>query len=484
LKKYKKIDSHIVESLTEIVGPENVLADEHELIPYTRDHQWVKYSEMFTYKPEVVVLPESAEHVVKLVQFANQKQIPIVPCGARTGMTGNCVPLYGGIQVDMKKMNKIIEIDTENMVAVVQSGTSLYKLDRELRKHGFICGHMPGSQPTATVGGAVSTNGWSEHRMKYGDIQDQVTSLRVVLPTGELVKVGGGMSGKVEKSSVGFGALKHLFIGTWGTLGIITEATLRIFPAPECVYSAAIAFDSLDQACKAARQMFMSDIPMAYLLVGDRNTVEFSRKVSPTFPDVNCIMTIIIEGNKEIVETSKKLVFKICEEFRGKDLGPEIGKAVWEEAYDAWGTWVTAYGPGYPLDEEGAIPYNRAANVAKHFEEILKKYNIDVIGIVVGLAPQYPILGCFWRVDERNEKKWEDYKRVSEEIAEIYLKEGGTISMAHGLGTRREEKFLPVELGTSYELMKKIKLMLDPNNIMNPGRFGLNDAYNKTEEEN
>jgi hypothetical protein len=120
-------------------------------------------------------------------------------------------------------MNKIIEIDTENMVAVVQSGISLYKLDRELRKHGFVCGHMPGSQPTATVGGAISTNGWSEHRMRYGDIQDQVRA--------------------------------H--------------------------------------------------------------------------------------------------------------------KAVWEEAYDAWGTWVTAYGPGYPLDEEGSIPYNRAANVAKHFEEIL-----------------------------------------------------------------------------------------------------------------
>jgi glycolate oxidase len=477
MREYKKVDSHIIKSLVEIVGTENLLVDDHELVPYTRDHQWVKYPDLFAFKPEVVILPESADQIVKIVHLANQERIPIVPCGARTGMTGNCVPLHGGIQVDMKKMNKIIEIDTDNMVAVVQSGISLYRLDRELRKHGFICGHMPGSQPTATVGGGISTNGWSEHRMKYGDIQDQITSLQVVLPTGELVKVGGGVSGKVEKSSVGFGTLKHLFIGAWGTLGIVTEATLRIFPAPEHVYSAAIAFDSLDQACKAACKMFMTDIPMSYLLVGDRNSVEFSRKVSPTYPDVNCVMTIIIEGNREIVETSKKLALKICEEFGGKDLGPEMGKAVWEEAYDAWGSWVTAYGPGYPLDEEGSIPYNRAPEVVRHFEEIFKKYDIDVIGIVVGLAPQYPILGCFWRVDERNEKKWVDYKRVSEEIAEIYLKEGGTISMAHGLGTRREEKFLPVELGSSYELMKKIKVMLDPNNIMNPGRFGLDDAY-------
>lgn len=477
MTEYKKVDSHTIKSLVKIVGTENVLVKDYELVPYTRDHQWVKYPDLFTFRPDVAVLPESADQIVNIVRLANRERIPIVPCGARTGMTGNCVPIYGGIQVDMKKMNRIIEIDDDNMVAVVQAGTSLYKLDQELRKHGFICGHMPGSQPTATVGGAISTNGWSEHRMKYGDIRDQVTSLQVVLPTGELVKVGGGVSGKVEKTSVGFGGLKHLFIGTWGTLGIVTEATLRIFPAPEQVYSAAIAFDSLDQACKAARKMFVMDIPFSYLLIGDHNSVQFSRKVSPTYPDVNCVMNFIIEGNREIVEASKKLALKTCEEFQGKDLGPELGKAVWEEAYNAWGPWVTAYGPGYPLDEEGAIPYNKAPEVARRFEEILKKYDIDNIGIVVGLACQYPILGCFWRVDERNKKKWEDYKRVSKEIAEIYLKEGGTISMAHGLGTRREEEFLPVELGLAYELMKKIKVMLDPRNIMNPGRFGLDTAY-------
>ena len=386
MTEYKKVNSHITKALAEIVGTENVLVDDYELIPYTRDHQWVKRSDLFTSRPEVVVLPESAEQIVKIVYLANREKIPIVPCGARTGMTGNCVPIYGGIQVDMKKMNKIIEIDEDNMVAVVQAGISLYKLDQELRKRGFICGHIPGSQPTATVGGAISTNGWSERRMKYGDIRNQVTSLKVVLPTGELVKVGGGVSGKVEKSSVGFGGMKYLFIGTWGTLGIVTEATLRIFPTPEQVYTAAIAFNSLDHACKAARKMFMMDIPFSYLLIEDHNSVQFSRRISPTYPDVNCIMTFILEGNREIVEVSKKLALRVCKEFHGKNLGPEMGEAAFLSGYDAWGPWVTAYGPGYPLDEEGSIPYNRAPEVAKHFEEIMKKYGVDIIGIVVGLA--------------------------------------------------------------------------------------------------
>jgi glycolate oxidase len=161
----------------------------------------------------------------------------------------------------------------------------------------------------------------------------------------------------------------------------------------------------------------------------------------------------------------------------------EIFDTTFLAGYDAWGPWVTAYGPGYPLDEEGAVPYKRAPAVAKEFEQILKKYNVDNIGIVVGLTRQYPILGCFWRVDERNAQKWEEYKKVSREIAEIYLREGGTISMAHGLGTRREEELLPVETGASYELMKRMKVMLDPNNIMNPGRWNLDAAYTDREGE-
>lgn len=483
MTKFKKVDQNIIRNLIEIVGKDNVLTEDFELIPYTRDHQWVKYHDLFRYKPEAVVLPETAEQVVKIVQLANREKIPLVACGARSGMTGNCVPVHGGVQVDMKRMNKIKEIDEDNLVAVVEAGLAVFRFDRELRKRGFMCGHMPGSQPTATVGGSISTSGWSEYRMKYGDIREQVTSLKIVLPTGELVKIGGGASGKVEKSSVGYPGLKHLFIGTWGTLGIVTEATVRIFPVPEYTYSGNIAFDSFERACEATQKMLLADIPFSYILVGNRSSVDFSRKTTPNYPDVDSIMTFTLEGKREIVETSKEIALKMCAEFGGKNMEKEILAATFLAGYDAWGPWVTAYGPGYPLDEEGAVPYKRAPAVAKEFEQVLKKYNVENIGIVVGLARQYPILGCFWRVDERNAQKWEDYKKVSKEIAEIYLREGGTISMAHGLGTRREEELLPLELGSSYELMKRMKVMLDPNNIMNPGRWNLDAAYTSKEEE-
>ncbi len=483
MEPHNKVDEEIVKKLQEIVGKDSVLTDDFELVSYSRDHQWVKYPDLFNFKPDVVALPENSDQVVKIVQLANRQNVPLVPCGARSGMTGNCVPVRGGIQVDMKKMNKIIEIDEENLVTVVQAGIAVFRLDRELRKRGFICGHMPGSQPTATIGGAISTSGWSEYRMKYGDIREQLTSLKVVLPTGELVKIGGGSSGKVEKSSVGYAGMKHLFVGTWGTLGIVTEATIRIFPVPEYSYSRTIAFDSFEKACTATEKMLLADIPFSYLLVGNRCSVEFSRKVAADYPNVDSVLTFTLEGKREIVEVAKDVALQMCTEFGGKDIEKEAAKATFLAGYDAWGPWVTAYGPGYPLDEEGAIPYRRAPEVAKEFENILKKYHVDNIGIVVGLTRQYPILGCFWRVDERNAQKWEDYKQVSKEIADIYLREGGTVSMAHGLGTRRNEEFMEKELGPSYELMKRIKVMLDPNNIMNPGRWDLDDAYAKKETE-
>lgn len=484
MTQYKKIDQNTIRSISEIVGKENVLTEDFELTAYTRDHQWLKYRDLFNFKPEVVALPKSEDEVVKIVQLANREKIPIVACGARSGMTGNCVPAHGGIQVDMKRMNKIIEIDEDNLVTVVQAGTSIFTLDRELRKRGFLCGHMPGSQPTLTVGGGISTSGWSEYRMKYGDIREQTTSLKVVLPTGELVKIGGGLSGKVEKSSVGYPGLKHLFIGTWGTLGIVTEATIRIFPVPEYSYTGSIAFDTFEKACEATTKMLLADIPFSYMLVGNRSSVDFSRKVSPTYPDVDSVMTFILEGKREIVEASKQIALKMCMEFGGRDIEKELVGTTFLSGYDAWGPWVTAYGPGYPLDEEGAVPYRRAPAVAKEFEAIMKKYNVDNIGIVVGLTRQYPILGCFWRVDERNEAKWQEYEQVSKEIAAVYLREGGTLSMAHGLGMRRNEDLLQSEVGLAYyELMKKMKVTLDPNNIMNPGRWGLDDAYAKEEGE-
>jgi glycolate oxidase len=475
MAKYNPVTPEILKKMQQIVGANNILKETHGLIPYTRDHQMVRFSEQFAYKPEVVVLPETSDQVAEIVRLANEEKIPVVPRGAGTGMTGNCVPIRGGILVDMKKMARIIEVDKQNMVVVVQAGICLEKLDEELRKHGLICGHDPASFPSATVGGAISTNGVGSRAAKYGPMREQVVGLEVVLPTGELIKVGGGTSGKIGKTSVGYEAIRSLFIGTWGTLGIVTEATLRVFPLPELIYVTSIAFKDLKSATKAAYDLMIAGIPLSLFGIIDRQKILTARRMDPTYPNENCIMTIGFEGPKEVVEAAKKRAVEICEKNGGKDLGPEVGNKDWEGRHDFY-PCLTSLGPGVWQDEEGAVPFSRAVNALKQFHEILKKYNIDDWGGEIWTV-QPPLVSVLWRVDERNEDKWQDYINASKEIAEIYLREGGTVSAAHGLGTRREEQFIPIELGPAYELMKKLKKTLDPNNIMNPGRFGLDAVY-------
>jgi glycolate oxidase len=470
------ISHKIVDELRGMVGNDNVLTEEFELLPYTRDHQMVKYSEQFMYKPEVVVLPETSDQVAHIVCLANKERIPVVPRGAGTGMTGNCVPICRGILLDMKKMSRIIEIDKGNMVVTTQSGICLEKLDEELRKHGFICGHDPASFPSATVGGAISTNGLGCRAAKYGPMAQQVVGLKVVLPTGELIKVGGGTSGKVGKTSVGYGALRSLFIGTWGTLGIVTEATLRIFPLPEKVYVTSIAFKDLKSATEAAYNMIMADMPLSLFGIYDKHKIAAARRMDPNYPDENCTMTIGFEGAKEVVEAARKRAIEICKKAGGKDLGPEIGMKDWEGRHDFYPD-LTSLGPGMWQDEEGAVPFTHSIDALKQFHEILKKYDIEDWGGEIWTV-QPPLVSVLWKVDERNEDKWQDYVNASKEIAEVYMREGGTISTCHGLGTRREEDLMPLELGPEiYEIMKKIKKVIDPNNIMNPGRMGLDDAY-------
>jgi glycolate oxidase len=470
------ISSDIVDELRCIVGSQNTLTEDSEMLPYSKDHQMVRYSEQFKYRPDIVVLPESSDQVARVIQLANKKKIPIVPRGAGTGMTGNCVPIRGGILLDMKKMSKIVEIDKGNMVATVQAGICLEKLDEELRKEGFVCGHDPASFPSATVGGAISTNGLGSRAAKYGPMAHQVVGLEVVLPTGERIKVGGGTSGKVGKTSVGYGALRTLFIGTWGTLGVVTQATLRIFPVPEKLFVTSMAFKSVKSATEAAYKMIMADLPLSLFGIYDRYKIKAARRMDPTYPDEKCTMTIGFEGAKEVVEAAARRARIICKKAGGKDLGPKIGMKDWEGRHDFYPD-LTSLGPGMWQDEEGAVPFTKYIDALAQFHAILKKYDIEDWGGEIWTV-QPPLVSVLWRVDERREDKWQDYIKASKEIAETYMREGGTMSTCHGLGTRREEALMPRELGLEvYKIMQKIKKTMDPNNIMNPGRMGLDDAY-------
>jgi glycolate oxidase len=482
LVNYKKMNDAVLESLTSIVGSKNILIDPADLVSYARDKSMTKHSEWFELRPEVVVLPSSTEEVLEIVRLANREKIPITPRGGGTSFTGNAVPSYGGISLDLKRMNKIIEIDEDNLIVTAQSGIQIQTLDRELRKRGLMYPDEPTSFPSATLGGRISTRGISYMNSRYGDTHDLVIGLKIVLPYGDVVKLGGGGGYKMAKSAVGY-PLKYLFCGHWGTLGVITEAVMRIFPVPEAIEMREFAFDSLRDTFKTAVRLYKTGIRFALLSVNNKYRPLIAKKLDPHAPVAEGLLSVVLMGPKEEVEGVETRVLKICKEMGGKDLGPV------SEHYETRWEFDTAFpGIAYKLglepgnwqcDDHGFLG-TIGPEMFDKFYKIIKKHGIAEDEIYTlqyfSLFPK-PTVITMYRFDEMAEDRWDDYQAVAKELMDEVLKVGGTVSVCHGLGMRRLDEYIPKELGHGYELMKKIKRVFDPNNIMNPGKLKLDVAY-------
>jgi glycolate oxidase len=232
----------VIDELTAICGPDHVFTGRSAVFNRARVpapfpvHKWDEHV------PSAVVLPTSAEQVSEVVKLANRHRIPVVPRAGGTGLTDGAVPLRHGILIDIKLMNKIHEIDHDNRTVTVGPGINMLKLNEELRRYGYIYPDNPASYPCSLVGGRIGTSGWSLIGARYGHTRDLVISFEIVLPTGDVIRVGDGGGPKVRKSSTGY-QLKHLFMGHQGTLGIVTEATLELVPRPEAEFSMFLSFD-------------------------------------------------------------------------------------------------------------------------------------------------------------------------------------------------------------------------------------------------
>ena len=482
VSRYNPVTGRLIRELESIVGAENVLVDPVDRIPYARDHAMTKYSEHFEKLPEVVILPRTTEEVSRIVKIANREKIPITPYGGGTGFSGNSVPSYGGISVDMKKMNKVIEIDEDSMLVIAQAGIVLADLDAELRKHGLFLSDDPVSFFSATLGGRITTHGDGYFQ---GRLSDHVTGLEVVMPTGEVMRFGGGGSFKVVKSSVGY-PLRYLFFGSMGTLGIITEVASVVYPISEEIIHGLFAFDNIDSAFKAARRLVRTGIKFTTLAVEDKHRSLLAKNLDPKTAIAEWSLYFTLEGPREGINALKPRILKICEEEGGEDIGEETALKSDFESRHEFDTALPAiahmFGSGAATwqCEEFGFPLAESKELLKHFVDILKKHGIRDEEITINTQWQFfPYASHYtgWIVDERAEEKWDTYMKISEEMADAVLKVGGTLSAAHGLGMRRLNNYVQKELGPTFEFMKKIKKIFDPNNIMNPGKMGLDAAF-------
>jgi len=478
---FSKVDEQFVSKLKALVGRENVLTEVFDTLPYARDNCPYKWSEKFNFRPDVVLIPENADQVMDIVKLANEEKIPITPKGGGTGMMGGCVPKYGGISLDMRKMDKILEVNEESLYVVVQPGITNLRLCEELAELGYLGPNDPGSAPSSVIGGSISTSAVNLRQGVTGPLSEEVIGLEVVLATGEAIRAGRGSgSTRLSNSSVGFD-LCHLFVGDYGTLGVKTEATLKIIPLPEVDEVHIVVFPSFEDTMKAVQEIQRARLPGIFTsTVFDREYMIKAKQIYGKGEVYGGAMTIGFMGDAYIVDYVRGKATKIWQRFGGEDLDPEEAADEWANRHDVYPTMIATGKPAARWHfEDPTINASKMAQALKRFHEIVAKYGFDDWGGEGGIYDQVcSQAGIMYAVDETDEANWDRYMACANEIVEAGLEMGGSISNCLGFDKRGVGRHSLELLKTEYTLpelktLYSIKKCLDPNGIMNPGIMGL-----------
>ncbi|WP_075754670.1 FAD-binding oxidoreductase [Sporomusa sphaeroides] len=451
-----------IEALKRIVGTEHVLTSAEELHCYSYDA-----TPGFSHMPDVVVIPGTTEEVAKVLALANSEKIPVYTRGSGTNLSAGTIPTKGGIVLLMTRMNQIIEIDTENLVAVAQPGVIVSDLNKAVETHGLIYPPDPGTVTTATLGGTVSENAGGLRGLKYGVTKHYVMGLEVVLASGQVMNVGG----KNVKDVSGYDMTK-LFTGAEGTLGVITKIIVKLVPAPEAKKSMMAIFKNLDNAGNSIAAIIAAKIIPATLEIMDNatiRTVEDYAKVGLPV-DAEAVLLIEVDGIPEVVEKEAAKVLEVLTINKADEVRQAKDAAERDKIWAARRAALPALAKLRPTTfvEDATVPRNKVPEMIRAVNEIAKKYNVT-IGTFghAGDGNMHPTIVC----DIRDEEEMSRVYKAMDEIFGTAIKLGGTLSGEHGIGLGKlkymEDQFGPVAM----EAMRNIKRALDPNLILNPGKL-------------
>lgn len=466
MNTYKKslVKNPIIESLKSILGKDNVLANMEDLYCYAYDATAIGND---LYLPDVVVLPSTKEQVSEIMKLANRHNIPVLARGAGTNLVGGCIPLKGGIIIHFSKMNKILDIDRDNLVCTVQPGVVIEKLQQEVEKLGLFYPPDPSNLKVSTIGGSIALSSGGPRYFKYGGTKDYVIGLESVLADGSMIKTGG----KIVKNVTGYN-LTQLFVGSEGTLGIITEATLKLIPLPEEKQVLLAFFDSIDNAANAVTSIISARIMPATLDLIDKNTMQTIEKFYATGLSVEMDAALVIEvdGCKETINAQIQQIINICNDLGAKNIRASQNE---KEREEIWFARRSAFGAVAKLKpnvitEDAVVPRNKIPQMIKEIRRIADKYNLLVC--IMGHAGDGNIHPNF-SLDLRDKEEAHNFEMASAELFEAALNLGGTLSGEHGIGLSKAkylEKALDKE---SIAHMTAIKSVFDPKGILNPGKI-------------
>ncbi|AJA47572.1 glycolate oxidase subunit GlcD [Clostridium pasteurianum DSM 525 = ATCC 6013] len=460
---YKAIDSEDIKYLKTIVGDNRFFTKDEISEDFSHD-ELGGVSNM----PDILVNVLNTEEVSKIMKYAYEKDIPVVARGSGTGLVGASVPLKGGIMINLSGMNKILELDEENLTLTVEPGVLLMEIGKFVEEHDLFYPPDPGEK-SATIGGNISTNAGGMRAVKYGVTRDYVRGLEVVLPNGKVLEFGG----KVVKNSSGY-SLKDLMVGSEGTLGIITKAVLRLLPLPKKAISLLVPFPDLNKAIGTVPKIIKSKaIPTAIEFMQREVILAAEKFLGKKFPDnsSDAYLLLTFDGNsKEEIEEAYDKVAKICLEEGALDVfivdTDERKEAVWS----ARGAFLEAVKASTTeMDEcDVVVPRNKVAEFINYTDELQKKFNVRIRSF--GHAGDGNLHVYVLR-DELTSDLWKN--KLLEVFKDMYDKAvelKGLVSGEHGIGYAKK-LYMFKQYGEEYmSVMRGIKSAFDPENILNPGK--------------
>ncbi len=461
------LSSAAISALKQIVGAENVLTDAYSLDCYSGDalnpYRAYGAEDAFERLADAVVRPGNTNQVSEIVSWAMTEKAPLIPMGGGTGVMGGTVPARGGVVVDLKRMDRILEVNAKDLTAMVEGGVVLHDLVEKLAEHGLMPGHDPYSVPIATVAGTISTNGVGYRAAAFGPMGDQVMALEVVLPDGRVIATK-----PVPKYSSGPN-LNQLFIGSEGAFGIITKATIKVFRLPEAHAYATMSFDGFGQGFEAAAEI---------TALGIRPTL-----LDLTEDDDGILLHLLFEGFTEGVPAQQERAKRVCSQFGGRDVGPEPTMEYWRYRHQSAENYKrTALGKPRQVrwNRTGwrafdylhiALPISKVLEYRDRCEQLMEGTGVRVVEYALWSRPE--LFSMLLTYDGEEGDGFRDrLAEVVHQVLTLAQDMGGIMEYCHGVGVKLNH-LLARELGVGHDVIRDMKRTLDPAGIMNPGKLGL-----------
>jgi glycolate oxidase len=455
------LNGNVLNELRAIVGDEYLMTSPEALICYSYDGTFHES------QPDAVILPRDTKEVSAILELCNRERIPVIPRGMSSGLAAATVPLEGGLVLNLVRLDHILDIDMANMMATVEVGVITAEFQAEVEKLGLFYPPDPASVRHSTIGGNVACNAGGPRCLKYGTTGDYVMALKVVLADGRIMGVGG----KAIKNVTGYD-LVSLFVGSEGTLGVITEVTVKLIALPEAKRTAQAVFSKLEDASKAINAVLRGGIVPATLELMDEtaiNSVEdFLHLGLPR--DAEAILVIETDGDEADATRDMEVVARICREYGAREVRVAQTPAESDELWQARRSISGSLGRKRPnkLGEDISVPRSAIPEMIARIKQISAKNDLPIV--IFGHAGDgnlHPNI----LFDKRDEEEW---KRVETAVGDLFraaVEVGGTLSGEHGVGLLKRP-YLEMALGaTSVEMQKRIKQAWDPNNILNPGKI-------------